>query len=206
MRCAEEPTCIGRPLRWCSESRISEVTRADRQIAKSANFGLLYGMSADGFALYAMTAYGVSLSGDEAEELRSRFFRAYPGLRRWHIACHRKAESSSNNNTRTIFGRLLVAQKDEHWARFNMVTEYVVSGSCADVVKLAMVRIDAVLPEGVHLAATIHDELVYDAPIEIAEFCRALVQEKMREAFVEMFGDAVPVQVDAKVCSNWGEK
>ena len=87
-----------------------------------------------------------------------------------------------------------------------MFTEYVVSGSCADVVKLAMVRIDAVLPEGVHLAATIHDELVYDAPIEIAEFCRALVQEKMIEAFVEMFGDAVPVQIDAKVCSNWGEK
>jgi len=189
---------LGKPL--------SEVTGADRQIAKSANFGLLYGMSAAGFALYARTAYGVSLSRNEAEDLRDRFFRAYPGLRRWHIACHRKSESRSNNNTRTIFGRLLVAQKDDHWARFNMLTEYVVSGSCADLLKVAMVRIDSAMPEDVPMVATVHDELVFDTPIETAEFCRALVEEKMREAFVEMFGDTVPVEVDAKVCSNWGEK
>jgi DNA polymerase I-like protein with 3'-5' exonuclease and polymerase domains len=56
------------------------------------------------------------------------------------------------------------------------------------------------------MVATVHDELVFDAPIETAEFCRALVEAKMREAFVEMFGDTVPVEVGAKVCSNWGEK
>jgi DNA polymerase I-like protein with 3'-5' exonuclease and polymerase domains len=62
------------------------------------------------------------------------------------------------------------------------------------------------MPEDVHMVATVHDELVFDTPIETAEFCRALVEEKMREAFVEMFGDTVPMEVDAKVCSNWGEK
>ena len=185
---------LGKPL--------SEVTGADRQIAKSANFELLYGMSAAGFALYARMAYGVSLTKNEAEDLRDSFFRAYPGLRRWHNACHRKSECRSNNNARTILGRLLIAQKDDHWARFNMFTEYVVSGSCADLLKVAMVRIDSAMPEDVPIVATVHDELVFDTPIETAEFCRALVEEKMREAFVEMFGDTVPVEVDAKVCSN----
>jgi DNA polymerase family A len=111
-----------------------------------------------------------------------------------------------NNNARTILGRLLVAQKDDHWARFNMFTEYVVSGSCADLIKVAMVKVASLLPEDVRMVATVHDELVFDAPIETAEFCRTLVEEKMREAFVEMFGDTVPVEVGAKVCSNWGEK
>jgi DNA polymerase family A len=111
-----------------------------------------------------------------------------------------------NNNARTILGRLLVAQKDDHWARFNMFTEYVVSGSCADLIKVAMVKVASLLPEDVRMVATVHDELVFEAPIETAGFCRALVEEKMREAFVEMFGDTVPVEVGAKVCSNWGEK
>jgi hypothetical protein len=39
-----------------------------------------------------------------------------------------------------------------------------------------------------------------------AGFWREMVEGKMREAFIEMFGDTVPVEVDAKVCCNWGEK
>jgi DNA polymerase I-like protein with 3'-5' exonuclease and polymerase domains len=151
---------------------LSEVTAADRQIAKSANFGLLYGMSAAGFAVYARMAYGVSLTKNEAEDLRDSFFRAYPGLRRWHNACHRKSECRSNNNARTILGRLLIAQKDDHWARFNMFTEYVVSGSCADLIKAAMVKVASVMPEDARLVATVHDELVLDCPADTAERCR----------------------------------
>jgi hypothetical protein len=77
---------------------------------------------------------------------------------------------------------------------------------CADLIKVAMVKVASLLPEDVRMVATVHDELVFDAPIETDEFCRTLVEEKMREAFVEMFGDTVPVEVGAKVCSNWGEK
>jgi DNA polymerase I-like protein with 3'-5' exonuclease and polymerase domains len=161
---------LGKPL--------SEVTGADRQIAKSANFGLLYCMSAAGFAVYMRTAYGVSLSRNEAEDLRDRFFRAYPGLRGWHIACHRKSESCSNNNSRTILGRLLVAQKDDHWARFNLFTEYVVSGSCADLVKAAMIKVCAVMPEDAHLVATVHDELILDCPAPLRS--NAAISQKPR--------------------------
>jgi DNA polymerase I len=185
---------------------LSEVTAADRQIAKSANFGLLYGMSAAGFAVYARMAYGVSLTKNEAEDLRDSFFRAYPGLRRWHNACHRKSECRSNNNARTILGRLLIAQKDDHWARFNMFTEYVVSGSCADLIKAAMVKVASVMPEDARLVATVHDELVLDCPADTAERCRNITEVAMKEAFIEMFGDTVPVEVEAKVCAHWGEK
>jgi DNA polymerase-1 len=69
-----------------------------------------------------------------------------------------------------------------------------------------MVRIAAVMPEDVHIVATVHDELVLDAPFETAAFCREMVEREMREAFTGMFGDTVPVEVEAKVCANWGEK
>ena len=56
------------------------------------------------------------------------------------------------------------------------------------------------------MVATIHDELIFDAAADSAEECRTIVKATMEEAFVEMFGDVVPVEVEAKVCSNWGEK
>ena len=148
---------------------IGEVTKADRQMAKAVSFGFLYGQSAKGFVAYARTTYGLSLSLEDAERFRENFFFNYPAFRRWHIACKRKAVNSGNGSARTVFGRLLLARKDDAWARFNMFTEYVVSGSCADLIKTAMIKIAAVIPSDVHLVATIHDELVYDAPADTAK-------------------------------------
>ena len=70
-----------------------------------------------------------------------------------------------------------------------------------------MVRIAAVMPEDVHIVATVHDELVLDAPIDTAASCREMVEREMKEAFIEMFGQEIAAGVvEAKICSNWGEK
>ena len=136
---------------------------------KSTNFGFLYGQSAKGFAAYAKTNYGLSLSIEDAERFRENFFCTYPALRRWHVECKRKSVNSGNDSARTVMGRLLLARKDDSWARFNMFTEYVVSGSCADLIKAAMVKVSSVMPPDVHLVATVHDELVLDAPADMAK-------------------------------------
>jgi DNA polymerase-1 len=183
----------------------SDVTAADRQVAKSANFGLLYGMSAGGFVTYARTEYGVTLSEAKAESLRERFFGAYPGLRRWQSQGWRKTERGENTS-RTFLGRLLLAQGGTKWHRFNLHTALTVSGSCADLLKAAMIKLDAAMPQDTFLVATIHDELVIDCPAATANRCREIIADAMREAFMEMFGYDVPVGVEAKVCSNWGEK
>jgi DNA polymerase-1 len=62
----------------------ADATRADRQTAKSLNFGLLYGMGAKGLKVYARSRYGVELTDAQARGYRAACFRAYPGLRRWH--------------------------------------------------------------------------------------------------------------------------
>jgi DNA polymerase I-like protein with 3'-5' exonuclease and polymerase domains len=182
------------------------VTKEERSAGKAVNFGFLYGQSAKGFQIYARTSYGLTITQNQAERFRDNFFARYPAIHRWHTECRRKAQSPENNSARTILGRLLLAQKDDPWARFNLHTEYIVSGSCADLIKLSMVKLNSLLPADVLLVATVHDELVLDAPADAAEQTSILVKNAMVDAFLEMFGDAVPVQVDAKVCSNWAEK
>src|SRR5205085_9677920 len=61
-----------------------EVTKDDRQIAKSAVFALLYGAGATRFQIYSKTTYGIEMSLDEAKRIREAFFKAYPKLVVWH--------------------------------------------------------------------------------------------------------------------------
>src|SRR5262249_34035624 len=63
----------------------ADVTKADRQVAKSLNFGLLYGMGAAAFKAYSKTTYNVDLTDEQAKAYRDKFFESYPGLKRWHV-------------------------------------------------------------------------------------------------------------------------
>src|SRR5262249_46402072 len=79
----------------------AQITKDDRQIAKSQNFGLLFGMSAEGLRIYARMTYGVEFTAEESERHRAAFFRTYPGLANWHQQTrNRKAIES-----RTPLGR-----------------------------------------------------------------------------------------------------
>lgn len=185
---------------------IGEVTRAERgSVGKSTNFGFIYGQGDKGFRIYARTEYGLVIELEEAARFRNNFFETYPGLRAWHEECWRKAKDNIGE-ARTIYGRLLRAQQDSTWARFNLWTEYVVSGSCADLLKAAMVQIASILPSDCHLVATVHDELIYDVPGDLSEQYCGMIRLVMEESFVAMFGTTVPIVAEAKVCRNWGEK
>jgi hypothetical protein len=72
-----------------------------RQLAKALNFGLLYGMGAASLQTYARVDYRIDLTERQAAAYRERFFRTYPGLRRWH----REVGSSRSTETRTLGGR-----------------------------------------------------------------------------------------------------
>jgi DNA polymerase-1 len=182
----------------------AEVSRADRQLAKACNFGLLYGQGAKGFRRYIATEYGIDLSLEQTTELRDKFFEQYPGLNRWHGNAWEKAENGISESC-TIFGRRLVAQGDSTWDSFQVHTNYVTQGSAADVIKVAMVACDRLLPAEVHMIATVHDELVFDCPGNEAEQHSAVIKSIMADSFKELFPE-VPILVEAKVCDNWAEK
>jgi DNA polymerase I len=56
----------------------------DRKLARTVNFGLLYGMGAKGLRVYAFKSYGVGMNLEEAALYRRSFFETYPGLKGWH--------------------------------------------------------------------------------------------------------------------------
>ena len=109
---------------------LAEVTKADRQLAKAVNFGFLYGQQAQGFQRYARTEYGIVLSLEEATQLREKFFTQYCGLAQWHQDAWRKAEGNVRE-ARTISDRLLLAQGDRDWDRFQDGADDVQPGRAA---------------------------------------------------------------------------
>ena len=78
-------------------------------------------------------------------------------------------------------------------------------GSCADILKNALIDLVELLPQGAQLIAVVHDEIIIEAKEDLAMQVRALLAYVMKKAAEETL-KGVPVEVEAKVCANWGEK
>ncbi|MEI6073700.1 MAG: DNA polymerase [Verrucomicrobiae bacterium] len=190
-------TVLGKP--------IEEVTKEDRQISKSCNFGLLYGQSARGLVRYAASSYGVAISEDEANEIRRAFFRTYGALRQWHGESHNTAERGVGE-VRTVLGRRRLIPKDaDAWQRFTALVNTPVQGGCADGMKRAIVLIASRLPVGARLISTVHDEVIVESPEADAEAVCSIVRQSMIEAMGDLFPQ-VPIEVEAGICERWSEK
>jgi len=181
------------------------VSKEDRQLAKAVNFGLLYGMYAATLVKYAKTSYGVTLTDQQAVQMRERFFNAYRGLRRWHDKAG--LEAGGAKEVRTLLGRrrMLPAGFDKRWARFSTLLNTPVQGSCADGMKKAILLVASRLPYGAGIVSTVHDELIVETPSEQAEAVNTIVHDAMVEAMAAIFPQ-VPIVVDCKACQTWGEK
>jgi DNA polymerase-1 len=184
--------------------KLDEVTKQDRQIAKAANFGLVYGQGAAGLVRYAKTNYGVELTEAEAASIRKKFFAHYKGLASWHKGAFEKAPGVAEG--RTIIGRRrLLPNTADKWDRFQAQVNFVVQGSCADGLKHALVDLVSRLPFSAHVVGTVHDEVIVECPSAVAADALTIAIDTMKAAFETLFKGLV-VEVDGKVCCNWGEK
>jgi DNA polymerase-1 len=185
---------------------LEQVSKQDRQLAKAVNFGLLYGQFPKGLVTYAEASYGVRLTIPEASQFRARFFEAYSNLARWHQRNWRKAKNGAGE-VRTVTGRrrLLPTEASKEWQRFTGLVNTPVQGGSADGLKLAMIELAKRLPQGTHLILTVHDELIVETPTELAEQVCDIVRDCMVNAMARLFPE-VPIEVEATVTTNWGEK
>jgi len=182
-----------------------EITNEDRQLAKALNFGLLYGQFAEGLVRYAKTRYGVEMTGKQAAKTRAVFFKHYDGLARWHAKAWGEVEYTEVVEGRTILGRRrLINPEASNWDRFQSKTNLVVQGACADGIKLALCEIRKRLPRSVWIIAIVHDEIIVEAPEAKAEQVKNLLEKIMVSVFDKLFKKQVPIEVDAKICENWG--
>ena len=175
------------------------VTSTDRQLAKALNFGMIFGMSANGLRNYARSNYGVILSEPDAHRYRDSFFEAYPGLAAWH----RRVRSSGSMETRTLTGRRRLLDEDTpDTQRLNTP----VQGTGADGIKLALAllweRRDQV--PGAFPVLAVHDEIVVEADADRAEVAADWLRSAMMDAMTPLLAP-VPVEVEVRVSRTWGE-
>jgi DNA polymerase-1 len=195
---------------------VEAVTKADRQLAKAVNFGLLFGMGWKSLKVYAQANYGVTLTDDEARRYRDAFFRAYPKLKSWHrrVGGHVenlfKKDPAATHETRTLAGRrrVLPVAKGTAERRYPNVTEALnspVQGSGADGLKMAISLLWERRPEcpGVVPVLFCHDEIVLEAPAESAGRAADWLRTAMVDAMSALLAP-VPVEVEVTVGRTWG--
>jgi len=181
------------------DKREDEVTKEDRQSAKAVNFGLIYGISAKGLALYAKSSYGINMSVDEAETIREKFFKHFYSFKRWHEEIKRKLREEKEVKGETLLGRPYVAYT------FNDATNYPIQGTGADILKLSVLLFDMYISkEGVSAKVVnlVHDEIVVECRKEDAEKVRDILERAMREAGRYAL-KRVPVEVESVISEVW---
>ncbi len=182
--------------------KAADVTREQRAMAKTVNFGILYGMSA--FRL----ANEQGISRTEAKEIIEAYFERYPTIRTWKESVLHTGRTTGYVST--LFGR--VRNVDDLRAKNGIARSAAervavntpVQGTAADIMKAAMIRVDArlrrELPDA-RMLLQVHDELLFEAPAAIADDVMTLAREEM----VQVIELSVPLEVNAAIGSNWLE-
>jgi DNA polymerase-1 len=186
---------------------VEQVTRAQRSLAKSINFGLMYGMGA--FRL----ARDSGMDVHEAEAFIKAYFERFPKVRQYLDETRRMAVEKGYVETLLKRRRTFEIFQDQAGPRRSDVERRAaereavnmpIQGTAADIIKLAMIRLHRALSErGLRsqIILQVHDELVLEAPEEEVEEVAALVKEVMEGAYPMI----VPLRADVKAGRNWGE-
>lgn len=181
---------------------LAEVSKTQRSQAKTVNFGIIYGQGA--FALAEQTG----LSRTEAKQMIEAYFETYPKLKEYMAEQVNKARQLGY--VETILGRkrhLKDINSNNFVVRGHAERNAVnapVQGSAADIVKIAMIKIDRELEEQqlkTKMLLQVHDELVFEAPTDEIESASQLIRTEMENALKTQ----VPLLVEIGVGDNWLE-
>ena len=176
------------------------VTSEMRKKAKAVNFGILYGIGA--FSL----SDDIGVSRAQAQEFIDRYLSSYPGIDAYLKATI--AAAYEDGYVTTLFGRrryipeLSGTNKMQQKFGERVAMNSPIQGTAADVIKLAMIRVDKRLKEegiDARLILQVHDELLIEAPRSCADRAREILKEEMERAVAY----SVPLEVDVHVGDTW---
>ena len=179
-----------------------QVDASQRRIAKTINFGVIYGMSA--FRL----ARDLGISNALAKEFIDSYFSTYSGIAEFIKRTIEEAQKTGI--TSTLFGRkrrilgINSRNKTEQQAAHRVAVNTPIQGTAADIVKIAMIKIHRALatqmPE-VRMLLQVHDELIFEAPESSVPAAIDLIKEEMEHA-VQL---DVPLRVSVESAISWGD-
>lgn len=181
---------------------VSKTENADlRQRAKAVNFGLAYGMGAQGLAR------NIDVSVDEARRILDRYFKSFPRIR--SFLERSAAEGLSRGYARTIAGRRLYLSPDtpdSGGSAERIAKNMPIQGTNADITKIALARIHSDLRRftDAWLVNVVHDEIVVECRAEDAPAVAEVVRTGMLAGGTQLLR-SVPVEVDVTIGEIWGK-
>ena len=178
---------------------LEEVTKDQRRKAKTANFGIIYGISAFGLSQQ------LDCSRSEAKALIDDYFAAFPKV--IDFIESQKQFAREHGYAVTLFGRKrYLPDINSHNATVRSFAERnavnsPIQGTAADIIKMAMIAIHRRLPSEAKMIMQIHDELCFNVPANLVEDVKKMVVEEMQNV-VHL---SVPLIADCGVGKNWLE-
>jgi DNA polymerase I len=177
-----------------------------RRRAKAINFGIIYGISAFGLANQ------LAIPREEASAYIKKYFQRFPGIRDYMDATKRLVRQ--NGYVETIFGRkchypnVTRGTPAEKAFLERAAINAPIQGSAADIIRRAMVRMEAALKAAklsAQMLLQVHDELIFEAPESEVEAAIPVIRRVMEDAPHPALQLSVPLQVDARAAQNWDE-
>jgi len=173
-----------------------------RRLAKTVNFGVIYGMSDYGLE------QATELSRDEATQFIASYFTQHPGVEQYIEAT--KQQARQTGYVQTLLGRrryipeINSSNRQIREAAERMAINMPVQGTSADIIKVAMINLHREMQKRQlksKMLLQVHDELIFEVPQDEIKEMHQLVPETMSTA-VKL---SVPLKVDIKTGNNWGE-
>jgi DNA polymerase-1 len=179
-----------------------EVTPEMRRVAKTVNFGVIYGMSDYGLE------QATDFSREEAAQFITSYFEKYPNVKEYIETT--KNQARELGYVQTVMGRrryipeIKSPNRQVREAAERMAINMPVQGTSADIIKIAMVNLHREMEKQSlksKMTLQVHDELVFEIPPEEIDLMKGLVSEIMPQALKL----SVPLKIDVKLGKNWAE-
>ena len=183
-------------------AKLDEVSSEQRRYAKTINFGLIYGMSAFGLAK------SLGIDNQAARNYIERYFQRYPGVKRYMDET--RAQAKRDGYVQTVMGRRLYLPEinspngPRRAGAERAAINAPMQGTAADLIKLAMVKVQQVLDQsdrGVKMIMQVHDELVFELPEAQADW----VKREIPDLMASVAQLQVPLTAEVGVGRNWEE-
>jgi len=181
---------------------LAEVTKDMRRLAKTVNFGVIYGMSEYGLE------QATELSREQAAQFIKAYFEKYSGVKEY--LARTKKEAAEKGYVQTILGRrryipeINASNAQVRMAAERMAINMPVQGTSADIIKVAMIQLQHEMDKvglEAKMILQVHDELLFELPQTEIEKLKELVLQIMPNA-IKL---SVPVKVDIKTGRSWGD-
>lgn len=184
------------------EKDIADVSKEERTIVKTVNFGLLYGMRAKKLA--ATLKIDVELATKIMDKYLGKMNKLKGFLDRARDTLAEKGYTESYYGRRRYIPKIYSTDKFEKWAAERESANHIIQGSNADIIRLAMIEIDNMIQKNNYkskMILQVHDELVFDLhPDEIE-----ILPNKVKAIMESVVTFDIVMRADAKVADNWAE-